>query len=261
MSGPQFSRATCEKRYGCSAIRVETTRVIRKRVLKIFSLKLFLGLLLILGFSGSVVAQEITGQGRRLIKLLDGMNVEQLWLPYQKVYWRTGRPRGEPVNDGKPHTHCSAFVAAAAEKLGVYILHPPEHSTIRLANAQADWLSRKGENYGWRAVRTPEEAQQLANSGVLVVAVYKERLPRRSGHIAIVRPKVKTLKLIREEGPQITQAGLENYASTSLKQGFKHHKGAWKKREVRFYSHAVNWEACRADIRRTAFFFSSISRA
>jgi hypothetical protein len=216
MSDPKFSHAAREKRYGRNAIRVETTKVISKRVLRIFSISLFLGLLVILGFSGSLDAREITEQGQKLIKLLDSMHVEQLWLPHQKVYWRTGRPRGEPVDDGKPHSHCSAFVAATAEKLGVYILRPPEHSTIMLAKAQADWLSREGIDNGWQAIGTPEEARQSANSGMLVVVVYKERDRRRSGHIAIVRPKVKTLKLIQEEGPQITQAGLENYASTSL---------------------------------------------
>jgi len=111
-----------------------------------------------------------------------------------------------------------------------------------LANAQADWLAGQGKDNGWQAVPTPEEAQRSANSGMLVVAVYKETYPGRSGHIAIVRPSLKTLRLIQEEGPQITQAGLENHASTSLKEGFKHHKRAWKDRKVRFYSHVVNWK-------------------
>jgi hypothetical protein len=170
------------------------------------------------------------------------MNVEKLWLAHQKVQWRSGRPRSEILSDGKPHSHCSAFVAATADKLNIYILRPPEHSSTHLANAQADWLRTEGKKEGWKPVRTLEQAQWLANRGVLVVAVYKTRKPANHGHIAIVRPWVKTTEQIEKEGPQITQAGIENYASTSLKKGFKHHKNAWEKGRIRFYSHAVDWK-------------------
>jgi len=241
MSDPQFPHAARENDYGGNVTKVKTERRVRKRVHESLLIRLFFGLLVIFCFSGSTYARDITAQGQRLVKLLDSMHVEQLWLSHQKVHWRTGRPRGEPMTDKKPHTHCSAFVAATAEKLGIYILRPPEHSSVMLANAQADWLSRHGRENGWQPVRTAEEAQQLANRGILVVAIYKARNPDSSGHVAIVRPSVKSLARIQEEGPQITQAGLENYASTSLKKGFKHHKRAWKRREVQFYSHVVPW--------------------
>ena len=70
------------------------------------------------------------------------------------------------------HTHCSAFVAAFAKKLGIYILRPPEHGQVLLANAQNEWLPSAGAAQGWRAVSNALEAQALANSGVLVVASY-----------------------------------------------------------------------------------------
>ncbi|MGA2402031.1 MAG: hypothetical protein ABSG91_10020 [Syntrophobacteraceae bacterium] len=241
MSDPQFPHAARENDYGGNVTKVKTERRVRKRFSRSLLFGLSFSLLFILCFSGPTNAQQITAQGQRLARFLDNMNVERLWLSHQKVNWRTGNPRGESVTDRKPHTHCSAFVAATAEKLDIYILRPPEHSSIMLANAQADWLSRQGSKYGWQAVRTAEKAQQLANRGILVVAVYKARNPGNSGHIAIVRPQVKSPGQIQQDGPQIIQAGMENYSSTSLKQGFRHHGHAWERRKIRFFSHAVNW--------------------
>jgi len=39
------------------------------------------------------------------------------------------------------------------------------------------------------------------------------------------------------EGPQGTQAGIENFRSTTLARGFYHHPRAWARRAVRFYHH------------------------
>ena len=71
------------------------------------------------------------------------------------------------------------------------------------------------------------EAQRLANEGKLVVAAFPSPNPKKPGHIAIVRPAEKTLEQLKDEGPQITQAGEENALSTTAKDGFRHHKGAW----------------------------------
>jgi hypothetical protein len=182
---------------------------------------------------------KITPEGRRLAKTLDQLDVEHLWLSGKSVKWRTGEPLDKPVTVGKSHTHCSAFAAAAAEKLGIYILRPPKHSSALLANAQYDWLGGDGRNEGWTPATTGLEAQKLANEGQLVVAVYKEKDPKKPGHIAIIRPSIKSEAKIREEGPQIIQAGMENHASTSLKEGFKHHKGAFGGGLIRFYTHTV----------------------
>jgi len=143
------------------------------------------------------------------------------------------------MTSGK-HTHCSAFVAAAAKRVGIYILRPPEHKQILLANAQYDWLAQEGAAQGWQSLRDAVAAQRHANQGWLVVATYKNHHDDKPGHIAIVRPSDKDLAAIREEGPQITQAGGTNYRSVPLAVGFAGHPAAWGRQEVRFYAHAVD---------------------
>jgi hypothetical protein len=182
---------------------------------------------------------EITAAGQHLAKALDQMDVEHRWLVASPVKWRTGEPLEGKTADGKHHTHCSAFAAAAAAELGIYLLRPPQHSSALLAGAQYDWLAGDGKKEGWQPVATAAESQQLANRGYLVVAVYKERDPQKPGHVAIVRPSVKSAAQIREEGPQIIQAGMENHASTSLKEGFKHHPTALRDNLIRFYAHPI----------------------
>ena len=187
-------------------------------------------------------AQSISPSGERLVKLLDGMDVEHLWIAKEYVHWKSGKPIDKPVNDEKPHTHCSAFAAAVADRLKIYLLHPPEHGASYLANAQCDWLPGPGAAQGWQPVATPEDAQALANAGNLVVAVYKEDDPKKHGHAAVIRPAEKTRAQIEREGPQIAQAGMENYSSAPLATGFRHHPGAWENRRVRFYAHAIDWD-------------------
>lgn len=184
-------------------------------------------------------ASDINAEGHKLAKVLDGLDVEHHWLAGKHVKWQTGEPLDRPTNDALPHTHCSAFVAAAAEKLGIYLLRPPKHPANSLANAQYDWLSAEGRKEGWKSVGSALEAQQLANRGSLVVAVFKESDPKKHGHIAIVRPSEKNEAKIKDEGPDIIQAGMDNFSSTSLKEGFKHHKHAFRDNLIRFYEHHV----------------------
>ena len=192
-----------------------------------------------IGFAQESKPIEITAAGRHLAKVLDQMDVEHHWLAEKYVKWRTGEPLDKKVDDNKPHTHCSAFAAAAAAELGIYILRPPQHSSVMLADAQSDWLKGEGKKEGWQPVATALESQRLANRGDLVVAIYKEPDPKKHGHVAIVLPSAKSEAKIREEGPQIIQAGMENHASASLKEGFKHHPAAFRDNLIRFYSHPV----------------------
>ena len=111
-----------------------------------------------------------------------------------------------------------------------------------MANAQYDWLATEGERHGWRVLADGHQAQDHANRGELVVAVYKNHHDDRPGHIAMVRPSDKSAAEIDEEGPQITQAGSVNYLSTPLKRGFAGHPAAWTQREVRYFVHAIDWE-------------------
>jgi hypothetical protein len=167
------------------------------------------------------------------------MDVEHHWLAGTHVDWRTGEPdRGRPDK-----THCSAFVAAACERLGIYILRPPDHGQVHLASAQALWLESEGANRGWKPVASPWEAQELANAGNVVVAVFPSPDPAKAGHAALVRPSSKSAARVAAEGPQVIQAGAENAASISLEKGFRHHRGAWSSArdfQVRFFTHALN---------------------
>ncbi len=177
--------------------------------------------------------------GRALARLLDDMHVEQHWIAGHHVNWQTGDPDGLAVPIEGHHTHCSAFVAAVATKLGVEILRPPGHSQILLANAQCEWLGSEGLQRGWQSVATPLEAQKLANRGALVVACHVDPDAKLPGHIAIVRPAALSRRRIESEGPQITQAGIENLRSAPLAEGFRQHPHAWARRAIQFYSHVT----------------------
>jgi hypothetical protein len=172
-----------------------------------------------------------------MIEVIDAMDVEHRWPAGLHVDWETGVPDGRPETAVGKHTHCSAFVAAAAEHLGIYILRPPEHGQILLANAQYDWLAEEGARRGWVPLADALDAQNLANSGYLVVAAYRNHHDDKPGHIAIVRPSDASAAQIERDGPEVTQAGGTNYRSTTLRQGFAGHPAAWERREVRFYAH------------------------
>lgn len=183
-------------------------------------------------------AYDITPEGEAFAEKLDAFDVEHNWLPTERVYWLSGKKKESDL-PGK--THCSAFVSAVCKKLNVEMLMPPEHSTNFLANAQCDWLDEKGPGCGWSEIKSPFEAQESANKGMLVLVVFKAPRTSLHGHIAIVRPSGKTIEQISEEGPQIIQAGMMNYNSTNVKNGFMHHKGAWidaKKFKVRFLKYS-----------------------
>jgi hypothetical protein len=184
-------------------------------------------------------ADSIAPAGRHLESVLDSMDVEHHWPAGVHVHWENGDPDGRPESAKGKHTHCSAFVAAAAKHLGIYILRPPEHPQILLANAQYEWLEGEGARQGWTPVDGPLAAQAEANRGRLVVATYRNHHDDKPGHIAIVRPSDKDRAAILSVGPQITQAGGTNYRSTDLAVGFAGHPAAWSRHEVRFYSHAV----------------------
>jgi hypothetical protein len=171
---------------------------------------------------------------------IDAMEVERHWPAGVHVNWETGVPDGRQGTIGGKHTHCSAFAAAAAERLGVYILRPPEHSQALLANAQYDWLAREGTRRGWVPLADAIDALNRANLGDLVVAVYRNHHDDKPGHIAIVRPDDKTVADIERDGPQVTQAGSTNHRSITLRLGFAGHPLAWEGHQVRFYAHAVN---------------------
>ena len=194
--------------------------------------------LLTLSFSRLSLAGPVTVDGEKLLAFLDAMHVEEHWIAGAIVDWKTGEPTGQAVKDDGKHTHCSQFAAAACERTGIYLLRPPEHSAVLLANAQYEWLLEQGRKKGWTAVAEGREAQELANQGTVVVAVYKNQDAQKSGHIAMIRPSTKSIAQIKAEGPQVTQAGGTNHNSCSLKEGFSNHRAAYEKGEILFFAHA-----------------------
>ena len=167
------------------------------------------------------------------------MGVESKWIAGAHIDWETGLPDGRPERMPGRHTHCSAFVAAFAKKLGIYILRPPEHGQVLLANAQNEWLAGDGAAAGWRPVSSALEAQALANAGVLVVASYHNHRDDKPGHIAIVRPAATTPEAIAAVGPMVIQAGAVNSASIPAKDGFAGHIHAWRDNEIDYYAHDI----------------------
>ena len=166
----------------------------------------------------------VSDEGRVLAARLDASGVDHLWIAGHRINWKTG----EAVAGTAGHTHCSAFVASFAEGLGIYILRPPQHGQDLLASAQVVWLgSDEARRDGWRKVDGMFQAQSLANQGHFVVVAFPSPIPNRPGHIAIVRPSSKSEAQLKAEGPDITQAGQENFLSTTVRAGFRHHKGAW----------------------------------
>jgi hypothetical protein len=194
-----------------------------------------------LSLTGSVAATEINPQAERLAAAIDQLDVEHHWPAGMHVSWTTGIPDGRPESGSGKHTHCSAFVAAAAKRVGIYILRPPEHQQLLLANAQYDWLaSGAGASQGWEPVPNAAIAQDKANHGWFVVAAYRNHHDNKPGHIAIVRPSGKGPTALLQDGPQITQAGSTNYRSTTLREGFAGHPAAWAHNEVLYFAHAVD---------------------
>jgi hypothetical protein len=184
-------------------------------------------------------APAISPKATWIVASLKSLDVEHRWIAGTHVDWRTGLPDDEAETLPGRHTHCSAFVASAAMKLGVYILRPPQHGQVLLANAQYEWLENEGAEQGWRRVEGPEQAQALANGGDLVVASYRSHLSNKPGHIAIVLPGAKSAAQIEAEGPDVMEAANVNALSTPLASGFAGHPRAWGGHEVAFYAHEV----------------------
>jgi hypothetical protein len=184
----------------------------------------------------------ISPKGHRLSDLLDSTGVDHLWKDGVHVSWSTGEPDAPRPDGSEEKSHCSAFVAAIASRLGIYVLRPPEHPQELLASAQTSWLRTDGAARGWRTLPNYREAQEAANRGELVLEAFESPDPHRPGHIAIVRPSDKSLATLNAEGPQETQAGTFNAISVSTARGFAQHHGAWIQNgggSLAYYAHTI----------------------
>lgn len=175
----------------------------------------------------SACCGPITAADGGLAALLGSTGVDHLWLHGFKVNWETGAAISAWA-DARPHTHCSAFVASVAMRLGIYVLRPPQHSQVLLANAQMGWLrSPEATAMGWQSLPDVTSTQMRANLGVLVLAAFENPDANNRGHIAIVRPSEIDAATLLANGPFVTQAGSHNALSVPLAEGFANHKGAW----------------------------------
>ncbi|MEI6853082.1 MAG: hypothetical protein WCL06_09575 [Bacteroidota bacterium] len=194
---------------------------------KKISLALFCSLFFSVSFSQRFIT--IDSAGLELRKFYLSQHVDSLWITGHNVNWETGKPDD---SSGKIDlgSHCSAFVAGVCKKKNIYILRPPAHDTELLANAQFTWLhSLEAADLGWHEINANcmETAQRLADSGLIVVAVYKNPNPKWSGHIAFVMPTEITTDSIKAIGPRMIQAGKTNSENISLRRGFGRHLKNW----------------------------------
>ena len=86
--------------------------------------------------------------------------------------------------------------------------------TVREMNATsiANWMGEYGEQFGWRAASTPDEAQSAANNGRIVVII----AAGKPGHLSVVAAEDEASgRLARRDGDKVThplesQAGGRN---------------------------------------------------
>lgn len=184
---------------------------------------------------------QIEPAGRQLKEFYFSLGVEHLWIAGNHVNWETGEADKPEATAGK-HTHCSAFVAAACKRLNMYILRPPDHGQLLLANAQYDWLaSPAAREAGWKPVESTsltlyETVQRLANQGYVVVAICKNPDEKVPGHAALVLPENTSREKLEDSGPAVIMAGTHNHPMITLAAGFKSHLPEWPEHVVKFYS-------------------------
>jgi hypothetical protein len=217
-----------------------------RRVLKRRIFVATLTALPVIAHAESSCCGAITVDGERLLRFLDDSGVDHLWLAGFRVNWQTGvAVAAWPAGTGS-HTHCSAFAASAAMRLGVYLLRPPQHGQTLLANAQMHWLrGPEAVADGWHMLPDVVTAQAEANRGTLVMAVFENPNLTQPGHIAIVRPGLITPGALAQDGPMITQAGGHNALAVPLAEGFGNHPAhGYRAAAVPFDSLHTMWPGC-----------------
>lgn len=186
-------------------------------------------------------------QAAMLSSFLNSLQVETYWIVGTNVNWLTGGSSiypGPNMTEGND-SHCSAYAAAVADLLGVYILRQPYASDLNLANNQAIWLATN--TAGWYPVDTMVDAQHMVNTGALVVASYfNPDNPADSGHIAVLRPSNRTDASVNALGPEECQSGDFNYLDTNAETGFSEHPGSFPS-GILYYSHTVSYPVSPAN--------------
>jgi len=191
------------------------------------------------GFSQDLL--KISPNGQKLKDYYLALDVEHLWIAEHHINWETGMPDMPEARQGIK-THCSAFVAAACERLNIYILRPPQHGQVLLSNAQAEWLhSPDAQQAGWQKLNDEDtlytNAQRLANQGKIVVAICKNPDHSKPGHVALVMPSDRSTDVLQQEGPEMIMAGTHNFNYIALIKAFKSHITSWPSHEIEFFVH------------------------
>ncbi len=147
-----------------------------------------------------------------------GANIERVVEFLDVEHTARYRPQGN-------NTFCTVFIYDATWLLCAEIPIAPN----RAANRMCDWLAGiEGQANGWRRVASVDEAQQLANQGLVVIATQKRPV---AGHVALVRP----VPMNRQPMPgnaYTAQAGAVNSSRTNVVDIFGDPD------DVIFYAHA-----------------------
>ncbi|MCL1905505.1 MAG: hypothetical protein FWG06_00685 [Clostridiales bacterium] len=150
--------------------------------------------------------------------------------------------RYRPYRDG--NTYCNIFVWDVTRALGCEIPHyvekengdPRYYPNVKGAyeldaNGTADWLRRRGADYGWREI-TAAEAQQYANAGHPVVSAWRNG-GGGAGHVQMVCPS-RGGGYDPVRGVTVAQAGKLNFTYAHIKDTMSADKIA----RTRYYVHA-----------------------
>jgi hypothetical protein len=183
-----------------------------------------------LSIAAGTTASKMSGDELR--KILDSYDLEHLWQKGWRIDWHSGKGLWQWPEDGKIHTHCSAFVASVCAQLKVPMPIPINNDERGLANRQSKWLdSEEGKAAQWHRIDF-KDAQSSADSGELVIASLFEM--KGVGHIGIIRPLEKDRNSLF-----VVQAGNTNGKKVQVDKAFASHRGAVKNGLLKFYAHTV----------------------
>lgn len=192
---------------------------------------------------------KITNCGKQLKSFYLSMDVLHKWQAGQHINWQTGEP-DDPNAVSGIRTHCSAFVAAACERRGIYLLRPPEHRQELLANAQVKWLtSDQAKDFGWHPITENilSEAQRMADEGYMVVVCAQNPDPHKPGHIALVMPAALSQSQLQQGGPLLIQSSTKNSVDALFRNAFHHHIADWNSATDEVFFYYNDKLSCSAD--------------
>ncbi|HJD55361.1 MAG TPA: hypothetical protein LFW21_01655 [Rickettsia endosymbiont of Pyrocoelia pectoralis] len=157
----------------------------RKIMTKI--LKLIITCLLCVNITA--LGENISETAKKNLEVINSLNVQEKWQKGNVINCKTGETLSEETAKYdspklKRLTHCSCFVYAAANALGLpnksLPPHPEDNEFIpALSNKQVEWYETEGSKNGWSYIKNKDrdsnfvQAQKFANQGYLVVATYK----------------------------------------------------------------------------------------